>query len=299
MEKKIGGYHVTVTNPQKLLFPGITKLEFVEYYIHIAPIIVPHIKKHPLVMHRFPQGIEQDGFYHKNIPDYFPAWIDRISIKKSKDGATTYVVANKQATLVYIANFGCITPHMWLSRVTKLDYPDLLVFDLDPGKQNFTFVCAVARQLKKHLESAGLIPFVKTTGSRGLHVTVPLLRKQNFDTVRSIAHIFAQKLVEEDPKHITLEVRLNKRRGRLFVDIARNAFGQTVAAPYAVRPHHDAPIATPLFWDELTKITSSQQFTIKNIFRRLSRIDDPWKDIYKYACNLTQLEKESNDKHGS
>lgn len=294
MEKKFGRYIVEITNTDKVLFPDddISKLEMVEYYERVASVMVPHMQNRAAVMHRFPDGIKKEGFYHKDIPDYFPRWFDTVAVKKNESGTTTYAIVNNQATLVYLANYGCITPHIWLSHVSKLEYPDIMVFDLDPGKQDFKFICTVARRLKKLIEEVDLIPFVKTSGSKGLHVTVPIDKKNDFTMVRKIARNFAQRIVEDDPDNTTLEVHIKKRKERLFIDIARNAFGQTVVAPYALRAKPGAPVATPVEWDELLKLSSSQHYTIKNIFRRLSQKEDPWKDIYKHSRSLSKAQKE-------
>lgn len=293
MEIKVGKYTVAITNPDKILFPDdkITKLELVEYYKNIAPIMLTHVEKRAITMLRYPNGIKQEGFYHKDAPEYFPPWIKTIEVEKSENGSTRYVVAHNEATLVYLANYGCLTPHIWLSRISKLENPDIMVFDLDPGKQDFAFICDVALRFKKLLEKAGLIPFVKTSGSKGLHVTIPLDRKNNFTAVRLIARAFAQKIAEDDPDNITLEVQIKKRKKRLFIDIARNAFGQTVVAPYAVRALKGAPVATPVLWNELSKLSSSQHYTIENIFRRLARKEDPWKNMYKHARSLAKAKK--------
>lgn len=285
---RIGKHEVEITHPEKILFPnGITKYEFAEYYARIASVMLPHVLARPITMHRFVHGIPGEGFFHKNVPDYFPSWIDTVTLTKQNGEPITNAIINNAATLVYLANFGCITPHIWLSRTPNLNNPDIMVFDLDPGKCDFKFICTVARRLKKLLEKAGLVPFVKTSGSKGLHVTVPLDGALDFDTVRARARTFAQQLVDYDPDNITLEMSIEKRQGRLFVDILRNAWGQTVAAPYAVRPQPTAPVATPVEWHELAGLESSQHYTIKNIFRRLSRKKDPWHDMYKHARPLT------------
>lgn len=287
---KIGRYVVTVSNESFLLFPqsGITKGEFVGYYHRIAPIMLPYMKNRPISMLRFPNGIDQEGFYQKEAGSYFPAWIKRKPIKKQEDGYVNYVVCNNAATLVYLANQACITPHLWLSKIDKLNYPDRLIFDLDPAGKGFAQVCDIAIQLKALLEKINVTSFVMTTGSRGLHVLIPLKRVHTFDWVRSFAYDVAGILVKRNPKRLTLEIRKDKRRGRIFVDTLRNAFGQTAVAPYAVRPKPYAPVATPLRWDEVInkRITTSQQYTIKTIFKRLAAIEDPWQNIDRVANSL-------------
>lgn len=290
MERKIGKHTITITHPDAIWFPksGITKGQVVEYFERIAPIMIPHMKNRPVTMHRFVDGITGKDFYHKDAPEYFPKWIKRFEVEKKDDGITNYVVCNNEATLVYLAQQACLTPHTWLSRIDKIKYPDLLIFDLDPSpKQTFSFICEVALRIRDMMEAVNLVPFVKTSGSKGLHVTVPLKRLYTFDVVRDFAKTVAQALAQEDPKNITTEIRKDKRKGRLFVDINRNAFAQTAVAPYAVRAREGAPVATPLFWKELhKKKLTAQSYTIKNIFRRIARTGDPWQDMMKSARKL-------------
>ena len=239
-------------------------------------------------MHRFPDGVTEEGFYQKELPDYFPPWVDRVIIKKKEGGTIEQVVCNNAATLVYLANQACITPHVWLSRTDKLNYPDKLVFDLDPPNDNFEPVRAAAFALKDKMKEIGLEPFVMTTGSRGVHVVTPLDCSQDFDTVRTFAERLADSLAQEYPDHLTTEQRKNKRGSRVFLDTLRNSYAQTSVAPYAVRARSGAPIATPLEWEELED-TTSQSYTIQNISKRLSQKDDPWKSIYSEARPLPEM----------
>ncbi len=290
---KVGAYIIELSNQDKIYFPPkITKGEMVDYYNKIAPTMVPYMKDRPVSMQRFPNGINHEGFFQKEIGKYFPKWIDRVTIAKHESGKNVYVVCNKAATLVYLANQGCITPHIWLSRKDKLDYPDRMIFDLDPGKKSdFTHVRKTALALKELLEELDLKPFAMTTGSRGLHVVVNLDRKADFDTVRTFARDIALVLVKRDGgKTLTTEIRLNKRKGRLFVDTNRNAFAQTGVAPYSVRPLPGAPVAAPVTWAEVKSAKlKAQTYTIKNIFKHLAK--DPWKDFKKSVCSITKARK--------
>ncbi len=286
---KLGKYVVDITNENKILFPKakITKGELVEYYQRVASYMIPYVKNRPLTMHRFVQGIDQEGFYQKNVPDYFPSWIKRVPILKKADGIVNYVVCNNDATLVYLANQLCITPHIWLSRVDKLKYPDRMIFDLDPSPGvSFLQIRWAAKKIKKLLEhDFGLSTFIMTTGSRGVHIIVPLKRVHTFDQVRLFAHDCADLLAKKYPKKLTLEMRKAKRGKRIFIDVLRNSFGATGVAPYAVRAKPGAPIATPIEWHELDAVTP-QKYTMKNIFRRLVRKKDPWQDIDKNQSGL-------------
>ena len=291
---KIGKYTVELTNEDRIIFPKakITKGEFIEYYRRIAPIMLPYIKDRPLTMHRFVGGIGKEGFYQKDASDYFPSWIQRKPIKKKEGGMVNYVVANNAATLVYLANQYTIAMHIWLSKIDKLKYPDRMIFDLDPaGKATFALVKWTAKQMRNLLENElGLPSFVMTTGSKGVHIAVPLKRVHTFDYVRSFAHDAAELLVAQYPKKLTLEMRKAKRGNRIFVDYLRNAFAQTGVAPYSVRAKPGATVATPIKWEELERVTPTK-YTIKNIFARLARVDDPWKKISQSAVSLKQARK--------
>lgn len=294
---RCGRVNVEVTNPDRILFPRskITKGDLITYYHRMAPHILPYIKNHPLTMHRYPQGIDQEGFYQKNAGEYFPAWVETVAIKKEDGTPVHYVVANNQATLTYLANQACITPHVWLSKKDKLTIPDRMIFDLDPAHSsvNFKHLAQTALQLRHVFTQLSIPTYVTTTGSHGLHVYIPLKRKASFDDIRAVAHTIGELLVAANPKMLTMEVRKEKRGQKIFIDTLRNAYGATAAAPYAVRAHEHAPVATPLHWDELTdKKLTAQTYTINNIFKRINSIDDPWKNMLNDAVTLTKVIKQ-------
>jgi bifunctional non-homologous end joining protein LigD len=295
---KIGGDSITVgsrtikvANLDKVIFPdeGITQGDLLDYYRGIADTILPHVRGRPLTMQRFPDGIDAEGFYQKEAPDYFPDWIERVSIEVEGEGeAQPQVVCGDVATLVYLVDQGCITPHVWLSRADKLHYPDKLIFDLDPPDDAFEPVRSAAQSLRDLLEEIELPAFVMTTGSRGLHVVVPLDRSADFDTVRACAKDLARLLTKRQPDRLTVEMRKAKRGDRIFLDYLRNSYGQNGVAPYAVRAKPSAPVATPLDWDELSDPDlNSQSYRVKNIFRRLGQKDDPWRGILRHAHSLS------------
>jgi len=284
--KRLGPYRVDISNAQKVFFPdsGITKGEIVDYYARIAATMLPYVRGRIVTMRRFPNGIKGKSFYHKQVPDHFPDWIKRVEVEK-EDGKLVQLVIENAATLVYLANQGCITPHVWLSRVDRRDRPDRLIFDLDPSDDDFALVRNGARELRKTLSQAGLKSYPMTTGSRGLHVIVPLDKSASFDETREFARQVAGNLAARRPKHFTVEQRKAKRQGRVFLDIFRNAYGQHGVAPYAVRAKPGAPVAAPLDWRELGNV-NPQKYTIKNIFRRLSRKADPWKGMGRHAASI-------------
>ncbi len=282
--KQMGPYTITLSNTDKIIFPKeqITKLDLINYYQAIARYMLPLIKNHPLTMHRFPDGIDQEGFYQKDASDYFPPWIKTVPFKTQSNKITNYIICNNKATLIYIANQACITPHIWLSKYNKPYKPDRMIFDLDPSDNNFDTVQQAALILKDILRTYNLDSFIMTTGSRGLHVAVPLQQKQDFALVKAFAQNCAQQVINENPKKFTLELKKEKRESRLFIDTLRNNYGATGVAPYAVRAKHGAPIATPIFWEEvLEKTLTSQKYTIKSIFEKLNLDGDPWKHFKK------------------
>jgi bifunctional non-homologous end joining protein LigD len=289
--KTLNGHTITIDHENKYYFPHdtISKLDLINYYEQVAPYALPHIEKRLLTMQRYPDGITGEAFYQKNTPSYFPSWIPRVNVEKKTEGSVDYLVCNNTATLVYLASQGCITPHRWLSTTTRLNYPDMLIFDLDPGtkKVNFAPIRATAFALKELLEACNLVPFVMTTGSRGVHVCAPLKAQYTFDTIRSFAKKVAELVVQRNPKMITLESRKEKRGTKLLIDIMRNGFGATAVIPYAVRAHPKAPVATPIEWDELNESgMNSQQYTIKTVLTRLKHRGDAWKLIHTSARPL-------------
>jgi bifunctional non-homologous end joining protein LigD len=286
--KRVGRQLLEITRPEKVLFPndGITKRELVEYYERIASTMLPYLRGRPIAMERYPDGIVGQGFFQKKAGPYFPDWLKTASLAK-QNGAVRHVICDDAATLVYLASQAVITPHTWLSRVDKPNHPDQMIFDFDASKEQFKTVCVAARKLRDALANHGLTSFVKTTGSRGLHVLVALDRKAEFDQVRAFARDIAEQLARSDPVHLTTDIRKNKRRGRIFVDVGRNSYAQTAAPPYAVRARDGAPVAAPLAWDELEDPgLRADQFNIRNIFDRLEKVGDPWKDSNKRAQKL-------------
>jgi bifunctional non-homologous end joining protein LigD len=248
--------------------------------------MLPHIAGRPLSFQRYPDGIDAGGFMQKNASDNFPDWIRRARLAK-EDGEVEHGVAENAATLVYLANQACITLHVGLSRIDRIDHPDIMVLDLDPSDDDFAKVKRAAKDARALLEEVGLTPFLQTTGSRGLHVWVPLDRSATFDEVREVAAEFAATLAARAPGERTTEQRKAKRGDRVFLDVARNAYAQTAAAPYTVRARPMAPVATPLEWDELgDRALTPDRYTITNLFRRLGQRSDPWRDMARHAQPL-------------
>jgi len=279
----VDGRSVEVSREDKVLFPedGVTKGDLVEYYRQVAPVMLRHLRDRPLVMHRFPDGIDGEGFYQKDTPEYFPEWIRRVSVEK-EGGTVEHVVCSSAADLVYLADQACITPHVWLSTVGDLQRPDRIVFDLDPPDGGVAAVRSAARRVRDLMEEIGLVPFVMTTGSRGYHVVLPLRQETVFDDARDLAHDAARVLAARHPDELTVAQRKEKREGRVLVDYLRNSYAQTQVTPYAVRARAGAPVATPIDWDELGSV-DPRRYDLDAALRRLRQKDDPWQDLPRHA----------------
>lgn len=298
----IDGHEITITHPDKVLFPadGITKGELVEYYQSIAPRMIPLVRDRPLHMNRFPGGIQYHPIQQKRVPDTFPAWIERATVHLQKGGTITHAMINNTATLVYLANYNMVTAHVWSSCIQAPEQPDLLIFDLDPADEDFVLVRKTALTLKAMLEELKLIPFVKTTGSRGLHVVVPITVGPTFEVTHLFGDSIAQRLAAADPDHLTTEFLKEKRQGRLFLDINRNAYAQTVVAPYSVRARRGAPIAVPIAWSDVeSHALRPDGVTIRTISDWLRGRADPWRSMERSRRALPALEEsEKPDRSG-
>lgn len=288
----VGSRTVELSNQDKVLFPeaGITKGELVDYYRRVADCMLPHITGLPLVLRRFPDGIGRNGFYQKQISDHFPGWIDTTTLGKQEGGTVTHVVAGDPATLVYLANQGTVELHMLLAPAHRPRHPDQLILDLDPPSDDPALVVAGARVVRRLLDDIGVTGFVKSTGSRGVHVHVHLDGRGDFDAARGVARALAEAVVARDPERFTVAQYKKDRGDRLFVDSLRNSYGQHAVVPYGVRALPGAPVAVPLEWDEATSSGfDPRRFTIANLFRRLAQRSDPWAEAGRHVYSLARL----------
>jgi bifunctional non-homologous end joining protein LigD len=293
--ERVGGIPVQLSHLDKVFFPGdgISKGDLVAYYEQMAPRIIGYLRDRPLVMERYPDGITGQRLVQKNMPAYFPGWVTRAEVNK-RDGVVCHVVADKPATLVYLANQACVELHVFLSGLAALDRPDQVVFDLDPPDDaGFSQACRHALNLRELLErELGLATFVKTTGGKGLHVHAPLRPERDFDAVRGFAREVAAALAGRFPGELTLEQRKEQRGRRLYLDVMRNAYAQTVIAPYAVRARPGAPVATPLHWAEVEGGgLSPRQFTLRTLPAALDGRADPWAGMARRRRGLPSREK--------
>jgi bifunctional non-homologous end joining protein LigD len=284
----VDGKKIELTHSDRVLFPerGITKMRLAEYYAEAAPFMLPHLQNRPINLQRFPRGIAAPGFVQQEAPESRPEWVETITAPK-EGGEVEHVVCNNAATLVWLANLSCITIHSWLSLNGDLDVPDRMIFDLDPATDDFETVRSAARLLKELLDEKGLTAFLMTTGSRGLHVTVPLVLRTDFDAVRDRSQEIAAELVKRDPKNLTYEIQKSERKGRLYVDTLRNAYGHTAVAPFAVRARERAPAAAPITWEDLDDPElSARRYTIEGAAMWLSRSADAWQGFRASAVAL-------------
>jgi bifunctional non-homologous end joining protein LigD len=280
---------VKLTHPDRVLWPdaGITKGDLYDYFGAIADVMVPHVEDRPVSMQRFRGSVDEGFFFQKEVPKGAPEWVATVAVPK-KNGVVHHVLANDRATLQWLAQQGCVTPHVFTARADKLDRPDRVVIDLDPSLDDFAAVRRAARQCGEALRAAGLEPFAMVTGSRGIHVVVPIKRTRETEDVLAWVRGFAAALAEEHPDTLTTEFYKNKRDDRIYLDVARNAPAQTVVPPYAPRPRPGAPVATPLRWEELDDAAlRADGWTLKTVAARLDELGgDPWKDINKSARAL-------------
>ncbi|MFF8971134.1 non-homologous end-joining DNA ligase [Streptomyces sp. NPDC014995] len=258
---RAGRRSVAVHRPDKVLFPGggdggggggkeYTKGDLVAYYRSVAAFMLPHLRGRPLMLERHPDGVDGPRFMQKNTPEHYPEWITRVEVPK-EDGTVRHTVCEDSATLAYLADQACLTLHRWLSRAGRIDRPDVMIFDLDPAGDDFGAVRRAARWLGELLDEVRLPSALMTTGSRGLHVVVPLNGQHDFDEVRAFARDAAELLAAEHPDRLTTAARKKDRGDRLYLDVQRNAYAQTAVAPYTVRARPGAPVATPITWEQL------------------------------------------------
>ncbi|MEK6280180.1 MAG: non-homologous end-joining DNA ligase [Acidobacteriota bacterium] len=278
-----------ITHPEKVLFPGegITKGELASYYEQIAPVMLPHIRRRPITMERYHRGIGVPGFFQKDVSKGFPSWLKRVEVPKN-DGTVNHPIANDTRSLLWLANQNSITIHVWPSRTPTLYNPDVCVFDLDPSKEgDVDTVCSAALGLRDLLAELGLPSWVKTSGSKGFHIAVPLDGKADFGIVSRFAHAVGKILVKRDPGNLTQEFSKANRGGRILVDTGRNGYSATFAAAYTVRAKPGAPVSAPCTWEELERReVGPRSFTLRNMAQRINHVGDLWADLLNTRRSL-------------
>jgi len=269
-----------ITHPEKLLFPadGISKGELAAYYAAVAGVMLPHLRGRPVTMERFPAGIERKGFMQKDVSRGFPEWLERVELPK-RDGSVHYPLIGDERSLEWLANQNCITPHVWASRLPTLDRPDLCVFDLDPSRDDSAELRAAALAVRDLLGELGLSSWVKTSGSKGFHIVVPLDATASYEASWRFAHAAGAVLVKRHPERFTQEFLKTERAGRILIDTGRNGPGATFAAAYAVRPRPGAPISAPCTWQEIEAGAEPQSFRLRALRERVERLGDLWAEL--------------------
>ena len=280
-----------ISHPEKVLFPGegITKGELAAYYEAIAPVMLPHLRQRPITMERYHRGIDAPGFFQKDVSKGFPEWLKRVEVPKH-GGTVHHPIANDTRSLLWLANQNSITIHVWPSRAPNLYNPDICVFDLDPaGDDEPDLLRAVALNLRDLLSELGLPSWIKTTGSKGFHIAVPLDGKSDFGVVARFAHQVGKVLVERDPDHLTQEFAKVDRGGRILVDTGRNGYSATFAATYTVRARPGAPVSAPCTWGEIERgEVHPKSFTLRMMAQRINDVGDLWTDMRKRKRSLTK-----------
>jgi len=282
---------VIITHPEKMMFPdvGITKGELASYYETISPVMLPHLQRRPITMERFHRGIDAPGFFQKDVSKGFPEWLERVEVPKHGGTVHHPIVTNTEG-LLWLANQNSITIHVWPSRAPNLYQPDICVFDLDPSKaDDFDTLRAAALGLRDLLAELGLPSWIKTSGSKGFHIAVPLDGKSDFGTVARFAHVVGQILVKRDPDNLTQEFSKVDRGGRILVDTGRNGYSATFAATYTVRARPGAPVSAPCSWEELERgEVGPQSFTLRMMDQRIAATGDLWADMLKIKKSLVR-----------
>jgi bifunctional non-homologous end joining protein LigD len=279
---------VKVSNPDKVFWPeeGYTKLDLVRFYDRIWERLAPWVRDRLLSLERCPDGMRGECFYQKECPKGLPADTPTQAIRHAA-GTTNYVVGGRRETQLALANLGCIAVHVWGSRAQNPRQPDWVCFDLDPDSGAFADAARAALRVKEALDALELVSFVKTSGSRGVHVFVPIRVGPDADEVTEFAATLGERLAQAYPDELTVESRIARRRGRVYVDAFRNGFAQTVVTPYSVRRRPHAPVSTPLAWSELDPDLDPASFNVGNLLRRVSRAD-PWRDFFRRRQSLAR-----------
>jgi len=287
----IDGHQVRLTNLDKLLWPeGLTKAHLVKYYREIAPWLLPHLFNRPLVMKRYPGGLDGEHFYQKECPDYAPDWILRHPVEHSEK-VVNYIICNDIATLVWLANQGTIEMHTWLSRIENVECPDIAVIDLDPAAgTSFNDVLKIALLVKEALAQFSLKSYPKTSGATGLHIFIPIKPLYAYQTVTKAMQYIAELIVKINPQKATIERKIVQRKGKVYLDYLQNGRGKTMAFQYSLRPLPGAPVSTPLYWEEIEELNISPgAYSIYNIFSRIKDVGDIYNEVLSNKQALDTL----------
>jgi DNA ligase D len=286
---QVGRHDVPVTNPDKPFFParGLTKGDLVAYYADVAPQVLPHLKRRPFHMKRFPNGVEGEFFHQKRVPAKHPEYVDEVFVQFPSGHSTVFAIVDNAAALVWVANLGCIELHTWASRVPEIEKPDYLLIDLDPTTEGqWPLVREIALVVREVMDELGLRSYPKTSGATGLHILAPIKPELLFPQVRAFAKALAQEVERriDDQAVATTTWRVADRVG-VFVDYGQNARDRTIASAYSVRPTPDARVSAPLLWDEVAAV-EPEAFTLETMPARIAEIGDPMQEMWKRPPSL-------------
>lgn len=290
LELTVSGQRLKLTHLNKLYWPheNITKGDLINYYKSVSKYILPYLKDRFQNLHRFPNGIEELGFYQKDVdPNEIPSWVQtKEAYSESTDKYINYLLCQNEATLLYMINLGCIEINPWSSRHQKPNNPDWVVIDLDPGKNTFKQVVKVALTTQKVFAEIGVECYCKTSGATGLHIFAPLDAQYHYDEVRGFAELVANRVHQRLTEITSLDRNPEKRQAKIYIDFLQNGRGQTLAAPYCVRPRAGATVSTPLKWSEVNDNLNPKDFTLFNTAARLEKVGDLWSPILEKGFDL-------------
>lgn len=293
-EVVVEGKKVRLTNLDKIMWPGdgITKAGLIKYYVDIAEFLLPHLKDRLFIMSRYPDGIDGEMFYQKNCPEYAPEWLNIFPVESQDVGKViNYIVCNDLPTLMWLANQACIELHIWLARIPHIDYPDIMVFDLDPfPPADFTDTLEIALLVKEALEQFNLTGYPKTSGATGLHIFVPIKPEYTYREVRDAVLFICRQIHAVFPRKTTMERLIVDRAGKVYLDYLQNTRGKTMTFQYSLRPHPGATVSTPLTWDEVKKgQVRPEDFRIDNIRERLKEMGDLYLEVIQPGQSIQKL----------
>jgi DNA ligase D len=286
---RIGRNDVTISNPDKVFFPerGLTKGDLVSYYLDVADCALPHLRRRPFHMKRYPNGVEGEFFHQKRVPATHPPYVDEVPVSFPSGHSTVFAIVDNAAALAWVANLACIELHTWHSRVPEIEKPDYLLIDLDPSDGNpWEWVRVIALVVRQVLDELGLASFPKTSGATGMHILAPIKPELPFPEVRRFAKALAEEVERRvgDQRVATTTWRVADRKG-VFVDFGQNARDRTIASAYSVRPTPDARVSAPLRWDEVAGV-QPEAFTIETMRARVEAIGDPMRGMWRRAASL-------------
>ena len=286
---RVGRQNVTISNPDKVFFParGLTKGDLVSYYVDVADCVLPHLRRRPFHMKRYPNGVDGEFFHQKRVPASHPAYVDEVPVSFPSGHSTVFAVVDNAVALGWVVNLGCIELHTWHSRVSELERPDYLLIDLDPSDGNpWEWVCVIALVVRQVMDELGLASFPKTSGATGMHILAPIRPELPFPEVRRFAKALAEEVERRvgDQRVATTTWRVADRKG-VFVDFGQNARDKTIASAYSVRPTADARVSAPLLWEEVERV-EPEAFTVETMRARIAAVGDPMNEMWRRAVSL-------------